>query len=119
LLYGSGLRLMECVRLRVHDVEFSRREILVRNGKGGKDRVTMLPDPLVEPLQRRIEHMRSIHESDLELGLGAVYLPNALARKYPNAALSFGSQYIFSSRTLSSDPRSDRKGRGCAVPSPL
>jgi len=107
LLYGSGLRLMECVRLRVKDVDFSRCEVLVREGKGGKDRVTMLPVSLVEPLQRHLVKVRALHKSDLAEGYGEVYLPNALARKYPNAGREWGWQYVFPSRVLSSDPRSE------------
>lgn len=107
LLYGSGLRLMECVRLRVKDVEFSRCEILVREGKGNKDRVTMLPTSLVEPLKQHLIKVRALHEKDLAQGYGEVYLPNALARKYPNAGRQWGWQYVFPSRVLSIDPRSD------------
>lgn len=107
LLYGSGLRLMECVRLRVKDIEFSRCEILVREGKGNKDRVTMLPTSLVEPLKQHLIKVRALHEKDLAQGYGEVYLPNALARKYPNAGRQWGWQYVFPSRVLSIDPRSD------------
>ena len=78
LLYGCGLRLRECFQLRVHDIEIERRQIMVRNGKGGKDRVTVLPDPLMGPLRRRIEQVRIIHEIDISGGFGAVYLPFAL-----------------------------------------
>ena len=85
LLYGSGLRLMECLRLRVKDLDFGQRQILVRDGKGMKDRVTMLPDQLREPLQAHLSVVRQLHQSDLEKGYGAVYLPFALDRKYPNA----------------------------------
>jgi integron integrase len=106
LLYGSGLRLMEGVRLRVKDVEFSRREIVVREGKGFKDRVTMLPDSLVEPLQRHLKKVRKLHEQDLALGFGEVYLPYALAQKYPNASREWAWQYVFPSGQLSFDPRS-------------
>jgi integron integrase len=80
LLYGSGLRLLECLRLRVQDIEFEKRQIMVRNGKGGKDRVTVLPQPLIEPLRRQIEKVRIIHEEDLSEGFGEVYLPFALER---------------------------------------
>ncbi len=92
LLYGAGLRLLECLRLRVHDIEFDRREILVRNGKVGKDRVTVLPGTVVQPLWRQIERVRIIHEEDLSVGYGEVYLPFALERKYPNATRAFGWQ---------------------------
>ena len=106
LLYGSGLRLMECVRLRVKDVEFSRHEIVVREGKGNKDRVTMLPTSLAEPLRRHLDKVKALHMRDLAEGHGEVYLPNALARKYPKAGREWGWQYVFPSRILSTDPRS-------------
>ena len=106
LLYGTGLRLMECVRLRMKDMDFERLEIMVRDGKGAKDRVTMLPGRLVAPLQAHLERVRKLHEEDLVAGYGEVYLPNALARKYPNAAREWGWQYAFPSRNLSVDPRS-------------
>lgn len=92
LLYGSGLRLVECVRLRVKDVDFARNEIIVREGKGGKDRRTMLPSDLVEPLRAQVETVRALHRADLEAGFGEVWLPDALARKYPNAPREFGWQ---------------------------
>jgi integron integrase len=111
LLYGSGLRLLECLRLRVHDVEFDRRQIMVRNGKGGKDRVTVLPGPVVETLRRQIDRVRIIHEEDLSEGFGEVYLPFALERKYPNAARAFGWQYIFPAEKRSIDPRSGKMRR--------
>jgi integron integrase len=108
LLYGSGMRLLECMRLRVHDIEFDRRQIMVRNGKGGKDRVTVLPDPVAEPLKRQIEKVRIIHKEDTLEGLGEVYLPFALERKYPNAAKAFGWQYLFPAEKVSQDPRSGK-----------
>jgi integron integrase len=103
-LYGTGLRLMECLRLRVKDVDFSRNEITVRDGKGGKDRRTVLPKSLVEPLQREVERARALHATDLQAGFGAVHLPHALARKYPNAQHEFGWQYVFPSPRRSIDP---------------
>ena len=106
LLYGSGLRLMECVRLRVKDIEFSQHEIVVREGKGNKDRVTMLPTSLAEPLRRHLDKVKALHMRDLAEGHGEVYLPNALARKYPKAGREWGWQYVFPSRVLSIDPRS-------------
>ena len=106
LLYGSGLRIMEALRLRVKDVEFARGEILVREGKGFKDRVTMLPAVLVEPLKAHLRKVRVLHEQDMEEGFGEVYLPYALDRKYPNAARDWGWQYVFPSRHRSVDPRS-------------
>lgn len=95
LLYGSGLRLMEALRLRVQDVDFKRREILVRNGKGFKDRVTMLPDKLAARLQSHLATVKLLHEKDLAEGYGEVHLPYALDRKYPNAGTSWGWQYVF------------------------
>lgn len=106
LLYGSGLRLMECVRLRVKDLDFDRRQVTVREGKGEKDRVTMLPQSLAEPLRRQLEHARRLHEDDLAAGFGAVYLPYALERKYPAAAKEWGWQYVFPAVRRSTDPRS-------------
>jgi integron integrase len=106
LLYGTGVRLMEGMRLRVKDIDFERREILVRDGKGGKDRVAPLPLTLVEPLRSHLARVRSLHEEDLHAGYGAVYLPDALERKYPNANREWGWQYVFPSRQLSVDPRS-------------
>lgn len=106
LLYGSGLRLMEALRLRVKDIDFERLELVVRDGKGGKDRVTMLPESSVEPLQLQMRYARRLHAQDLEDGFGAVYLPFALERKYPNAAREWGWQYVFPSERRSVDPRS-------------
>lgn len=106
LLYGTGMRLLEALRLRVKDVEFARREILVRDGKGGKDRVTMLPASLVEPLLAHLRVVRAQHEADLRMGHGEVWLPDALAVKYPNAMRDWGWQYVFPAAGLSVDPRS-------------
>lgn len=106
LLYGAGLRIMEGVRLRVKDVDFSRKEILVRDGKGFKDRVTMLPQALVPQLRSHLERVRAIHVQDLQQGYGAVYMPYALDRKYPQSARDWGWQYVFPSSNLSADPRS-------------
>lgn len=106
LLYGSGLRIMEALRLRVKDIEFSRGEILVREGKGFKDRVTMLPAVLVDPLKAHLKRVRDLHEQDVEEGYGEVYLPYALARKYPNAGREWGWQYAFPSKNRAVDPRS-------------
>jgi integron integrase len=106
LLYGSGLRLMECVRLRVKDVDFGYARVTVRDGKGGKDRVTMLPENLATTPERHLQKIKVQHEQDLEEGLGEVYLPDALGRKYPNAARDWGWQYVFPSRKISLDPRS-------------
>ena len=106
LLYGSGLRLMECLRLRVKDIDFAQRQIIVRDGKGEKDRVTMLPESLVAPLQDHLRSVERLHQEDLDRGFGAVYLPYALERKYPNANREWIWQYVFPSRRLSVDPRS-------------
>ncbi len=105
LLYGAGLRIMEGLRLRVKDVEFSRKEILVRDGKGFKDRVTMLPAALAAPLAEHLKRVKALHEQDLAAGRGAVCLPYALERKYPNASRDWAWQYVFPSANLSEDPR--------------
>ena len=106
ITYGGGLRLLECLRLRVKDLEFDRGEILVRDGKGNKDRITMLPRSLVEPLRTHLARVRSLHERDIGDGFGRVYLPFALDRKYPNADLEWGWQYVFPATRRSVDPRS-------------
>lgn len=106
LLYGAGLRLMECVRLRVQDVDFARREIVVRQGKGGKDRRTMLPALVADALQGQLAEARRLHGRDLDAGFGAVWLPHALERKYPNAAREWVWQYVFPASMRSVDPRS-------------
>ena len=105
LLYGTGMRLMECLRLRVKDVDFARMDIIVREGKGNKDRHTVLPRTLVEPLQREIERARILHERDLEEGYGFARLPHALARKYPQIAKDFGWAFVFAAHARSRDPR--------------
>lgn len=105
LLYGTGMRLMECVRLRVKDVDFERRELLIRHGKGGKDRRTMLPGSLVEPLQRQLAEARRLHANDLHAGFGRVWLPDALARKYRNSNIEWSWQYVFPASKRSHDPR--------------
>ena len=107
LLYGTGMRLMECLRLRIKDVDFARGRIIVREGKGDKDRVTMLPDKLKLELQRHLERVKLLHEQDVAEGFGGVYLPHALARKYPNAEREWGWQWVFPSARRSNDPRSD------------
>lgn len=111
LLYGTGLRIMEAVRLRVKDVDFARREILVRDGKGFKDRVTMLPSTLSAPLKAHLQRVKDLHQQDLEAGFGAVYLPYALDKKYPNAGHDWAWQYVFPSANLSVDPRSGKTRR--------
>lgn len=111
LMYGSGLRVSECVRLRVHDVGFEMNSLVVRNGKGNKDRVTVLPKKLLEPLRHQIAAVEYLHAMDFRDGFGEVYLPHALSRKYPNAAKDIAWQYIFPSKDLSNDPRSGVKRR--------
>jgi integron integrase len=111
LMYGSGLRLMEGVRLRVKDIDFSHRAVFVRDGKGGKDRVVTLADELLEPLARHLEIVRTLHERDIAEGFGRVYLPFALDRKYSNAATEWGWQYTFPAQRRSVDPRSNIERR--------
>lgn len=106
LLYGAGLRLHECLALRVKDVDFGYRQILVRDGKGGKDRVTMLPGPVVEPLQAHLVRVKALHEQDVADGCGDVELPDAIARKYPRAPYEWGWKFVFPSYKRSADPRS-------------
>ena len=106
LLYGTGMRVMECVRLRVKDVDFARRELVVRDGKGGKDRVTMLPASLAGRLQAHLRVVKAQHDADQAMGRGEVWLPDALAVKYPNAAREWGWQYVFPAAGFSVDPRS-------------
>jgi integron integrase len=119
LLYGSGLRLMECLRLRVKDVDFEYRQITVRDGKGAKDRVTMLPESLIAPLQTQLARVKALHQADLAVGHGDVYLPFALERKYPNANREWGWQYVFPSAKRSPDPRSNVVRRHHAAESVL
>lgn len=109
LLYGTGMRLLEALRLRVKDVEFARREIVVREGKGNKDRVTVLPENLMAPLQAQLQKARLLHEKDLAAGLGRVYLPRALAAKYPQADQSWAWQWVFPSPVRAVDPRPDAR----------
>ena len=111
LLYGSGLRLMECVRLRVQDVDFAYRQITVRDGKGEKDRRTILPATLADPLRRQLARAKSLHEEDLRRGLGRVHLTYALGRKYPNAAAEWVWQWVFPANSLSADPRTGLRRR--------
>lgn len=106
LLYGTGMRLLEGLRLRVKDIDFERREIIIREGKGSKDRVTVLPENLIEPLQQRLRKTRTVHQQDLDEGYGDVYLPQALGSKNPKAGRTWGWQYIFPSPNRSVDPRS-------------
>lgn len=111
VLYGSGLRLMEGLRLRVKDIDFSRHEVLVREGKGNKDRVTMLAAAVVPKLTAHLERVRRLHAADVAAGFGRVLLPDALARKYPNADREWGWQWVFPATTISADPRSGERRR--------
>src|SRR4030095_12733633 len=111
LLYGSGLRLMECLRLRIKYLDFGYSQVTVRDGKGGKDRVTMLPESLREPLQRHLQKVKLLHEEDLAEGFGTVHLPHALERKYPNAHRDWIWQYLFPAAQRSLDPHSQRVQR--------
>ena len=117
LLYGSGLRLMECIRLRVKDIDFDYKTITVRDGKGDKDRVTMLPQSLAPLLKNQINLVRAIHAKDMAQGAGEVYMPFALEKKFP--ADSFGWQYVFPASGLSIDPRSGKRRRHHIDPSAL
>ncbi len=111
ILYGSGLRLMECLRLRVKDVDFEYKILTVRDGKGEKDRVAPLPDSIIPDLRRQIERVRLLHEEDLSAGFGEVYLPTALENKYPNASRELAWQYLFPSPNRSLDRRSGKERR--------
>ena len=111
LLYGSGLRLMECARLRVKDMDIDRLQILLREAKGNKDRVTMLPESVVPSLKDHLLHVKQLFENDLKQGYGRVYLPHALERKYPKTNRQWGWQYVFPAKSLSVDPRSRVKRR--------
>ncbi len=119
LLYGAGLRLQEALRLRVKDLDFGFRQITVRDGKGAKDRFTVLPTKLIEPLQKQLTAAQKLHNSDLQNGLGKVWLPFALERKYPNAQTEWAWQFVFPSKSLSKDPRSGQTGRQHISPSAL
>src|SRR5262245_31614434 len=105
LLYGAGLRLQECLELRVKDIDLERRQIVIRRGKGQKDRPTILPIAVVEPLVRQLEFVKRQHEADLARGLGRVVLPFALDRKYPNAPIEWGWQFVFPASRVCTDPR--------------
>jgi integron integrase len=111
LLYGAGLRLMECVRLRVKDIDFADHQIVVRDGKGEKDRITVLPKSLEEPLRLHLAEVKVKHQKDLAEDFGTVHLPYALERKYPNANRDWGWQYVFPAAKRSVDPRTGREQR--------
>ena len=111
LLYGAGLRLLECLRLRVKDIDFSANHIVVREGKGNKDRLTMLPLSVKASLVAHLARIRELHQHDLAHGFGSVYLPDALHRKYPNAPKQWGWQWVFPATQISVDPRSGERRR--------
>ena len=119
ILYGSGLRLTECLRLRVKDIDFGNHQIIVRDGKGEKDRATILPDALIADLQMHLETVGAIHQQDLKAGYGEVYLPYALARKYPNAAKEWMWQYVFPASARAVDPETKKIRRHHVDPSVL
>ncbi len=119
LLYGAGLRLMECLRLRVKEVDFSAKRILIRDGKGFKDRVTVLPEVSVSALKDQLTRARLLHKEDLRIGFGEAELPGALARKYPNAGYEWNWQFIFPAKSISPDPRSGMLSRHHVNPSAL
>ena len=110
LLYGTGMRILEALRLRVKDIDFERKEILIRDAKGFKDRVTMLPVILVQPLKSHLDRVKQLHQNDLNDGFGAVYMPQVLGLKFPYAARDWIWQYVFPSNNLSVDPRADNNG---------
>ena len=111
LMYGSGLRLMECLRLRVQDIDFSKNEIMVRDGKGAKDRITMLPESLKKPLGDHLKKVKTIHDKDLAEGWGRVQLPNALDRKYPNAPAEWRWQWVFTQEHRWKNMQTGEEGR--------
>ncbi len=111
LMYGAGLRVSECLQLRVQEIDFSSREVLVREGKGGKDRRTMLPEALVSPLAEHLKQVRATHERDLADGWGQVALPNALDRKYPKASTEWRWQWVFPQRKRWRNPKTGQEGR--------
>ncbi len=119
ILYGSGLRIKECVRLRVKDIDFQMNQIIVRDGKGGKDRVIILPVEIASLLQENLKRVKILHDQDLKEGYGEVFLPYALDRKYPGAPKEWGWQYIFPSSKISKDPRSNKYRRHHISESPI
>jgi integrase len=106
MLYGTGMRLMECLRLRIKDMDFDNRENIIRDGKGGKDWITMLPNTLVSPMRDHLRRVRTLFETDRRKNIPGVYLPDALSSKYPNAGKEWGWQWVFPARELAVDPRS-------------
>jgi integron integrase len=119
ILYGTGMRLMEVARLRVQDIDFDLNSIIVRAGKGDKDRITVMPEAIKNPLREHLNYVKKIHEKDIGKGFGEVYLPDALARKYPNAAKEWGWQYVFPAASLSVDPRAGLVRRHHISPSSI
>ena len=119
LVYGSGMRLMECVRLRIQDVDFGQNNIYIRGGKGGKDRTTILPHNICEELKQHIYKIKDLHRQDLEKGFGSVYIPSSIARKYTKAATQTSWQYVFPSKSRSKDPRSGKIMRHHVIESGL
>lgn len=111
LLYGGGLRLMECIRLRIKDLDFDQKLIYIRSGKGRKDRTTLFPEVIHQEIEMQIKKVKALHDEDLEKGFGEVYLPESLARKYPGAAKEFRWQFLFPAKKISTDPRSGKKRR--------
>lgn len=111
MMYGCGFRILECLRLRVKDIDFHYKQIFVRDAKGGKDRVTLLPDSLIEPLRNHLARVKELHELDLTTGFGCVYLPHALERKYPKACRDWGWQFVFPSNNIATDPRTGVRRR--------
>jgi integron integrase len=119
VLYGTGMRLMEVARLRVQDIDFGLNSIIVRAGKGDKDRITVMPKTIKKSLREHLKSVKKIHEADIQKGFGEVYLPEALDRKYPNAAKDWNWQYVFPSASLSVDPRSGKVRRHHISPSSI
>lgn len=119
IMYGAGLRINECLRLRVMDIDFEMSMIIVRNGKGGKDRRTLLPQSLVEPLSRQITYVKNLHDFDMANGHGAVYLPHALEKKYSSAPFQLGWKYLFPADNVASDPRNGTQRRHHVIDSTL
>ena len=119
LLYGCGLRLMECVRLRIKDVDFGQSRVFIRNSRGGKDRTVILPDSVQQELQEQIDYVIALHKEDIREGFGKVYIPDGLSRKYPNTSKETIWQYVFPSKKLSKDPRSGKIMRHHVIESGL
>lgn len=119
LLYGCGLRIMECLRLRIQDIDIDMKQIRVKSGKGDKDRITTFPTTIIPTLLEHMQRVQIIQDSDLEKGFGEVYMPGALAKKYPNASKEWGWQYVFPAGNLSVDPRSGKKRRHHIDPSTI